>query len=499
MSVTYLEFIETDLKKRLESLKEKLTRNNYDTLVFDVTKNTFQNIVYDFKRYFYEKLFIYEYSPIRYNSEDKVNISYDSFISNLVSDYIDKARKVSDFKEVLSSVEQMLGIMSSIFNDRKYVYYGDSLRYNIGCETSSTSLINWEGWMNTIKLDEVASCISANNSKNKYRLFDASVPHKKYCLEVNDNIAIASKDWQLPLDFYGVSKAEGLKSNEYKRIIIGNVQEIKVAAKSFDIVHSFLPITNEIESSCFVNVLGHDNFANVKEILRLRFLSTILRPDGILIVHLPLYALSSDLCHELSKRFTNFSVFHKENYLRSKTIITLVAKRRSNNETDGESVKNDYDTLRNILFETTYDSEKQELLIPIFKQDYVLSPNTNTSKNFVFRGHHLSQDELVSFTTKSNLYNQFYNSKETYFDRYEGKHPLLPFTNGQLGLVLVSGFLDGIVQEDDEHCHVVKGRSSKHIASDIDFGEKTVVLHNNYSNKIEINMFEPDGTYKTLI
>ena len=499
MSVTYLEYAEDDLKQRLESLRDKLNRDNYDTLIFEVTKNTFQNILYDFKRYYFEKLFIYEYKAIRYIGNNPITPACDTFIANLINDSINKGLAAADFKEVLDSVNQILGIMTSIFNDRKTVFYSDSFREHIAQEPDYATRKDWVGWLSSVDLIDVVTHITSEKSKTEYRLFDESVPYREYRAEVIDDISIASKDWKIPLSFYGVSTADGLVSEKYKKIIVGKVQETKTSAKSFDIVHSFLPMTAEVSTAFSVNVSGHDNYANIEEILRIRFLSTILKSGGILILHLPVYGLSSDICHEIAKRFTNFSVFRKEKDSYARTVITLVARKRSNNETDGESVKNDYSTLRDIVFKTTYDAEQKELQITLFKQQYVLSANNDKSRNFIFRGDHLSTKELVSFVTKSDLFDQFYDSKETYYDRYEGKHPLLPFTNGQLGLVLVSGFLDGIVEEDEEHCHIVKGRSSKHITSDVDFGEEKVILHRNYSNKIEINMFEPDGTYKNLV
>ena len=41
----------------------------------------------------------------------------------------------------------------------------------------------------------------------------------------------------------------------------------------------------------------------------------------------------------------------------------------------------------------------------------------------------------------------------------ETRHPLIPFGPGQLGLVLVSGKIDGIVDEGNGVYHVIKGSS----------------------------------------
>ena len=499
MGIAYLEFIETDITERLKSLKGKLDRDNYDNLVFEITKNTFQNIVYDFKRYFYEKLFSDEYRPLRNGGGPLVLPKYNDFISGLVNDCLSKAKNANSFEEVVASIDQLLGLLSSFFNDRQNAYHSDTMRDNIGYEGKTPSTVNWNMWMSVVDLKDVVAHITTSDTKKEYRLLDTAIPHEKYKIEVKDDISIASENWQFPVTFYGVSNIDSLSSEKYRRIVAGKAQEIKITPKSFDVVHSFLPLTASVYTDTSVNVNGHDNYANQTEILRIRFLSTVMKTDGILILHMPLYSLSSDLCYELAKRFTNFSVFKDEFSVYNKSIITLVATRRSNNETSGDIVKNDYNVLRNIVFETEYDPKEIKFKIPDLKRQYVLSPKDDNTRKFIFRGHHLSEDDIKKFVMNDNFFNKIYKSEEAYFDRYEGKHPLLPFTNGQLGLVLVSGFLDGIIEEDNGHCHIVKGRSSKHATSDVDFEDDKVILHRNYSNKIEINMFEPDGTYKNLV
>ena len=79
-----------------------------------------------------------------------------------------------------------------------------------------------------------------------------------------------------------------------------------------------------------------------------------------------------------------------------------------------------------------------------------------------FRSYNLTEEEYVQLMpllhqSEKGL-TQFLFPK----NRKDTRRPLLPFTSGQLGLVLISGDINGIVEESDTHCrHAVKGSSSR--------------------------------------
>ena len=85
-------------------------------------------------------------------------------------------------------------------------------------------------------------------------------------------------------------------------------------------------------------------------------------------------------------------------------------------------------------------------------------------------------------------------------DLNQEKHPLLPFNVGQIGLVLTSGFLDGVVDEGNGFYHAVKGRVVRKIDSDneIRAESNSIEVNETTTNRVEINAFLPDGTYKKL-
>ena len=70
---------------------------------------------------------------------------------------------------------------------------------------------------------------------------------------------------------------------------------------------------------------------------------------------------------------------------------------------------------------------------------------------------------------------------------------------GLLGLVLTSGCLDGIVEEKDGNCHLIKGRVSKQvIQTETNIRQGLNEVTETTVNKVEINVLLPNGEFKTL-
>ena len=82
--------------------------------------------------------------------------------------------------------------------------------------------------------------------------------------------------------------------------------------------------------------------------------------------------------------------------------------------------------------------------------------------------------------------------------------PLLPLKKGQIGQILASGRLDGVIEEPDGQKHVIRGRVYKGIRNhtktnydnEDDASEETISIIN---NMIEINLVAGDGTYKHVM
>ena len=82
----------------------------------------------------------------------------------------------------------------------------------------------------------------------------------------------------------------------------------------------------------------------------------------------------------------------------------------------------------------------------------------------------------------------------------EARHPLLPFSPGQLGLVLVSGKIDGVVDEGDGAYHVIKGSTRTTLKRvekyDEHYQPVTEIIS---SASTSVAMLTADGRYVELV
>lgn len=486
MSHLYLYYEKSDLEERLNSLYTKLDRDDYSGLAFETTKKTFCNILYDLKRYVCERMALKESNCISRGGH-YFSPAISTYIFRQLEEDLCKALEVTKFSEVLSYLSRFRSLFKESFLHPGY-HYEFFRTYN---EYTPTETISWETIIPLFK----------TNEEKPFRFLDGDVTrlynyHNGVQL-LKSFASVAKKEWGIPFNFYGICD-KFVQLEAHKKVIIDDIRKAHISAKSFDVAYSPLPYTKEINDFVFVPVNNHSNFTSVEEILHIRRLSTLLKDNGVLILHMPFYSLSNDFCYEFVKRFTNISVLHDKSAY-TVTFITLVAQKRSNSEIDAEDAKNCFDQLRDVVFKAKFNDSENNFEIPTVQKEYVLKHSPDSFKRFIFRGENISLEESKTFALNTNTFKNIYEKEEVPYDKYEGKRPLLPFTNGQLGLVLVSGFLDGVIEEEDGYCHIIKGKSSKHSTVDIEFQDNTVIQHVNHSNKIEINIFEPNGTYRKLI
>ena len=76
----------------------------------------------------------------------------------------------------------------------------------------------------------------------------------------------------------------------------------------------------------------------------------------------------------------------------------------------------------------------------------------------------------------------------------------MPFNLGQIGLILTSGELDGIVEEIPGVNHVIKGMTVKTVSSEEirDSQTNTVTCKNTISNMVQLNAFTADGDFVSI-
>ena len=287
-----------------------------------------------------------------------------------------------------------------------------------------------------------------------------------------------------------VPEREGnLTKQVFDKVALGTLKGSTISNEAFDILFLQPPITLEKQSERLL-------IKKEKDLIR----DTIkyLRPGGYLVLLLPHFRFYKDICLILAKNYTDFQVrkFSGSNF--DKTgVVFLIAKKKAKSKDGKEVNPKDYQKLRHL-----YNLDKVEYIInENFEEVYL--PEGETEVKF-FRGSVLDIDEIKNIFENSGSMNQFWKEQEVEKLSENPQNPPLPFNTGQLGLVLTSGALDGVVNEGRGHYHVVKGRVVKKTDSERDYLSNqegvtnAMELVETTSNRVEINVILPDGTHKVL-
>lgn len=214
-----------------------------------------------------------------------------------------------------------------------------------------------------------------------------------------------------------------------------------------------------------------------------------LRTDGIMIFVIPYYRLHKDVCVALAKNLHDVQVRRLSgDDFNDKGLVAVMGIKSSKKDIDEES----YRTLRKL-----HTIDELPLLRTTPFEQYTLPKEAIEIE--VFRGSILDMEEMKSICNNSGCIDAFWKSQEVEKLSENAKQPLLPFNVGQIGLVLTSGCLDGIVDEGDGNAHVIKGRVSKKSNKESDMLDNgSIEINETISNRVEIHVVLPNGEYKIL-
>lgn len=289
---------------------------------------------------------------------------------------------------------------------------------------------------------------------------------------------------------YGLDTSKSLSKDSrqrYRRVIYGNLKGCVVANDSFDMVFCFPPLTREKTMKMGV-IVRHE-----RDMLRRS--SDFLKIGGTLVYAIPYYRFTRDICEYLIKNYENLQVFTTNFDMEYGAKYVYVVGQRLSAMYAGTRVDVDmFNKLRNL---------------PLHYRDMIdVNPDSlkeiNISGKFIevkrFRGSELNETEIEELYASSRCTASFWKDQNVEKLSSSKARPLLPFNVGQLGLVLTSGCLDGIIEEGDGNKHAVKGRVVKRVDNieDIDNQSHQIQVTSTVSNRVEINAFLPDGTYKCL-
>lgn len=272
----------------------------------------------------------------------------------------------------------------------------------------------------------------------------------------------------------------------YNRILYGDLKGSFISNDVFDICFYSSPI--QIEQNRTFN-----GTFNKKEKTFLQKVIQYIRKDGYLILNIPKFRLAKDICSILARNFKDF--FLIKNDMNNIDNIYIIAKKKS--------VKTDINIDDYCMLRYYIDDYAKSLKECVFDENSTFSYEFVLPKTEIdlkqFRGSIIDESEIESLYRKSSCTSSFWQDQNSNMLEEE-KIPLLPFNAGQIGLILTSGFLDGIIDEGDGFYHVVKGRTVKKTDGndEIHAESNCVEVTEITSNRVEINVFLPDGTFKKL-
>ena len=230
-----------------------------------------------------------------------------------------------------------------------------------------------------------------------------------------------------------------------------------------------------------VNKLRNDLYSlPAKEIVALRDNYKYLRPNGVMIYTIPFTRMTYEVMLFLSKNFINISII-KSTQKDQLDNVTIIGQKQTVREYEEE-----YSRLKHIKYEDLEDTTDTIYYLP-----------TEELTVDLFRGGYISPAEMQNIISTDGLYNEFYKQVDDH-KILTDTQPLLPFNIGQVGLVLTSGRLDGVIEEPGDRYHIIKGRTIKYtenIQNNIENNEERV---KKISNRVQIKAFGADGTFKSI-
>ena len=283
-----------------------------------------------------------------------------------------------------------------------------------------------------------------------------------------------------PLQVYGIDTNMDIllgDKSRFERLVVGELKGSMVTNDVFDVLLLVPPVSLEKKGKNVIEKIERDYLHKT---------INYLRPDGLMIYSIPLTHMYKEVCQYLAKNL-------KDIQIRLDGIHVYICGYR-NTDKNREADKDVLIALRTLQLNRSNDCYSLDNPLNSFTLPL---PATQV---LTFRGSKLDETEFAAMYEKSNATETFL--KEQRVDKLSdnAKSPLLPFNVGQLGLILTSGCLDGVIDEGNGICHAVKGRviKKRDVQKEVNNEKDKIDVTEIVANRVEINAFLADGTYKCL-
>lgn len=270
----------------------------------------------------------------------------------------------------------------------------------------------------------------------------------------------------------------------FSKVAIGAPESFRIQNKSIDVaVHRFTEAECYHDASRTTEIVKPSNLN--KDLNRI---GKYMREGGLVLVAVPNFMWRTKEIMSIRANFRFLWSVNLENSV-ANSQYTMVAFRYTRNMTDEEKEAN-FSALMNLqVLETVAD----EMLDDTIK-DFPLS---DFGELRLITGSLMDKAILDIVLQESTIHGIFKNPPKAPI------RPLLPLKKGQIGQMIASGKLDGIIDEGNGYKHVIRGRVYKGTFETMSLNydnpdEATETKTTIENNLIEINVFCGDGTYKSI-
>lgn len=367
--------------------------------------------------------------------------------------------------------------LSELSNLRGWMFSEAADKLKKGTDESKVYFLSDEA------LYTIANTIRTNNSK--LTMFSPQCGDGTNEYELANLIEIKNRNTKVQV--YGLEdEGNGATTAKTKltRVIKGSLKGSTISNEAFDIV--FVNPRISVETSAKEDGKLYDT----NEDMLLKNTIRYLKDGGVFIYTIPYDAFTPSMKLYLSKWLKNYIILKqqqgRDEYRNAYNFITIIGTKEYN-----PSYSDSYMTMNFLEYGTL--NEDTSLTYSINLPDVELK---------LFRGSILDDEEIDNIILNDGLYADFYADVQQ-MSSLADTRPLLPFNIGQIGLILSSGSLDGVVEEANGVRHVIKGMTVKEsdtvTESSVDArGNAVIESTTTVRNKVQISAFGADGTFYNL-
>lgn len=219
-----------------------------------------------------------------------------------------------------------------------------------------------------------------------------------------------------------------------------------------------------------------------------------LRIGGYLFMGIPYFRFSRDISAYLARTFEDIQLLRLADLDDETGYVYFLGRKKDRSKDLAAANDVSGNESFHLMRRLSHDADVATLFTDM--QNYSLPINEVVVTSFT--GSSIDAREQYIIIEKSAASMQFWADKNAKVQNVTDRHPPLPFSIGQLGLVTCSGCLDGVIEEGGGCCHLVKGRVVKYTDVSQTEDNEVTKISKIESNRVEINILTPDGEHKKL-